>query len=69
MGLKILHSADWHLDSPFSGVSEEQRQQLRRDQLAIPGKIADLCLREGCQLCCWPVTFLTANPAGKPLTQ
>ena len=50
MGLKILHSADWHLDSPFSGVSEEQRQQLRREQLAIPGKIADLCLREGCQL-------------------
>ena len=50
MGLKILHSADWHLDSPFTGVSEEQRQQLRREQLAIPGKIADLCLREGCQL-------------------
>lgn len=50
MGLKILHSADWHLDSPFGGFPEEHRQLLRREQLSIPGKIADLCIRENCDL-------------------
>ena len=50
MGLKILHSADWHLDSPFSSFSEEQRAILRRAQAQLPGKIADLCRRESCDL-------------------
>jgi len=50
MGLKLLHSADWHLDSPFASFSEEQRRFLRRQQLLIPGKIAELCTREGCDL-------------------
>ena len=50
MGLKILHSADWHLDSPFAGFSEEQRQLLKEKQRQIPGKVADLCRREGCDL-------------------
>ena len=50
MGLKILHSADWHLDSPFVGFTEQQRQLLREAQLQIPGKIADLCRREDCDL-------------------
>lgn len=50
MGLKILHSADWHLDSPFAGFSEEQRQILRREQRKIPGKVASLARRENCAL-------------------
>ena len=50
MGLKILHSADWHLDSPFVGFTDRQRQFLREQQLKIPGKIADLCRREDCDL-------------------
>ena len=50
MGLKILHSADWHLDSPFAGFSEEQRACLKAEQKAIPGKITDLCIRENCDL-------------------
>lgn len=50
MGLKILHSADWHLDSPFAGFSPEQRQFLREEQRALPGKIVDLCRRENCDL-------------------
>ena len=50
MGLKLLHSADWHLDSPFSGLTEKARQQLRRAQLTIPDKIAEVCLRERCDL-------------------
>ena len=50
MGLKILHSAAWHLDSPFGGFSEEQRQLLREEQRRLPGKIVDLCRRENCDL-------------------
>ena len=50
MGLKILHTADWHLDSPFGGFSEEQRRLLREEQRRLPGKIADLCRRENCDL-------------------
>lgn len=50
MGLKILHSADWHLDSPFNGFSEKQRQFLKREQRKLSGKITDLCLREDCDM-------------------
>ena len=50
MGIKILHSADWHLDSPFSSLSEETRAFLRQQQLQLPGKIAELCVRENCDL-------------------
>ena len=50
MGLKILHSADWHLDSPFAGFPEAQRILLRNEQRKIPGKIADLCRRENCDM-------------------
>ena len=50
MGLKILHSADLHLDSPFGGFSDAQRQLLKEQQKLLPGKIADLCRRENCDL-------------------
>lgn len=50
MGLKILHSADWHLDSPFAGFPGEQRRFLKEELKKIPGKVADICRREGCDL-------------------
>lgn len=50
MGLKIVHSADWHLDSAFGGFSDQQRQFLKREQRKLPGKITDLCLREDCDM-------------------
>lgn len=48
--IKILHSADWHLDAPLRAFTPEQRKFLRRKQLALPGMIADLCVREGCDI-------------------
>lgn len=42
MGLKILHSADWHLDTPFTGFSEKQRARLKQEQQKIPGRIVEL---------------------------
>ena len=50
MGLKILHTADWHMDAAFVSFSEERRSFLRREQLKIPGKIAEICRREQCDL-------------------
>lgn len=50
MGLKILHSADWHLDSPFVGFSDQQRDFLQAQQKKIPAKISELCRREACDM-------------------
>ena len=48
--MKILHSADWHLDAPISGKSEEQARFLRQELSEIPEKIADLAKKENCDL-------------------
>ncbi len=48
--MKILHTADWHLDSPIVGRTPEQTQLLRTGLLSLPDKIAALCKNEGCQL-------------------
>lgn len=50
MGLKILHSADWHLDSPFGSLPAEVREALRAHQRRLPGLFADLCQQEQCDL-------------------
>ena len=50
MGITILHSADWHLDAPFSSFPEEQRQFLRQQQRLLPGKLAERARQEGCDL-------------------
>lgn len=50
MGLKILHTADWHMDSPFAQFSPEQQDFLQREQRKIPGMIAELVKRENCDL-------------------
>ena len=48
--MKILHSADWHLDTPFTGHTGKALATLRQAQLALPGQIAELCKAEGCDL-------------------
>ena len=48
--MKILHSADWHLDAPFSGRTDAQAQQLKQALLAVPEQLAALCRREQCDL-------------------
>jgi AraC-like DNA-binding protein len=50
MGLKILHTADWHMDSPFAQFTPEQQDFLMRQQRKIPGMIAELVRRENCDL-------------------
>jgi predicted phosphodiesterase len=46
--MKILHSADWHLDAPLQGRTAQQAQFLKTALRTIPAKIAALCKQEGC---------------------
>ena len=48
--MKILHSADWHLDSAFVGRSAEAVAALRRAQLQLPGLLAELCRAHKCDM-------------------
>lgn len=64
MGLKILHSADWHLDSPFGSLSPEDGAYLRRFSRRIPGEVAQVCRREGCD-----VMLLAGDLFDGPYTQ
>ena len=48
--IKILHSGDWHLDAPLQGRTEEQAACLRGELGKIPGKLAELCREENCDL-------------------
>ena len=46
--IKILHSADWHLDAPLRALPKEQAARLRREMLRIPERVVGLCRKHGC---------------------
>lgn len=48
--IKILHSGDWHLDSPMLGHSEQQSRFLRNALAQVPGKMAAVRRQYGCDL-------------------
>lgn len=48
--LRILHAADLHLDSPFSGLTPELAAQRRKQQRRLPAEIVRLCNDHGCDL-------------------
>ena len=48
--IKLLHSADWHLDAPLAGRTRERAACLRRALLALPDRIAAVAKAEGCDL-------------------
>ena len=50
MGLKILHSGDFHLDSPFAGLPENLRALLRQAQHRLPEELARLCREQQADL-------------------
>ena len=63
MGLKILHSADWHLGCSFRQFSPEQQTFLKQEQRLLPQKIAELCLREDCDLMLLSGDIFDENPS------
>lgn len=48
--MKILHAADLHLDTAFTGRSEEAVSYLKKSLLEVPEKIARLCREHQCDL-------------------
>ena len=48
--IRMLHTADCHLDAPLRNFTDLQRRELRASLLELPGKIADLSIREGCDI-------------------
>ena len=48
--IKILHSADWHLDSPLLLQNSEQSQLLRRALFRVPEQVAAICKAEKCDM-------------------
>lgn len=48
--IKILHSADWHLDAPMSGIDSAAAAVLQKESRQIPEKIVALCKEENCDL-------------------
>lgn len=48
--LKIIHAADFHLDSPFSGLTPEQAALRREEQRALLDRLADLANEEQADL-------------------
>lgn len=42
MGLTILHSADWHLDTAFASHPEKRRKRLKQELRKVPGRILEL---------------------------
>lgn len=48
--MRILHSADWHLDAAFAGLPSDLGDNLRGIQRSIPERIVKLCKQHDCQL-------------------
>ena len=48
--IKLLHSADWHLDTPMTGHDDATAAFLKQELQKVPEKIAALCKAENCQL-------------------
>ena len=48
--MKLLHSADWHLDSPIFGRTQAQTDLLREALLQLPHRVAAAAKAENCDL-------------------
>ena len=56
--MKLLHAADFHLDSPLSGLSREQRALRRGELRDIPARLARLAREEAVDLVLLPGDLL-----------
>ena len=52
--MKLLHSSDFHLDSPLTGLTTEKSAQRRRELREIPARLAELAKDEGADLVLLP---------------
>ncbi|MCD7947609.1 MAG: DNA repair exonuclease [Oscillospiraceae bacterium] len=59
--IRILHAADFHLDTPFSWCAPEQAAQLREEQREMVGRIADLARERDVDLVLLPGDLFDAD--------
>jgi len=48
--IKLLHTGDWHLDTPIHGRTPTQTGLLKKAFADLPHKVAELCRQTGCDL-------------------
>lgn len=65
--IKLLHSADWHLDACMTFRDPTQAGLLRKYMQALPDWIATLCRQEHCDLVLLSGDIFDAEPAGDTL--
>ena len=56
---KVLHAADFHLDSAFRSLPEEQARLRRQESRLLPGQLVDWANDHGAQLMPVSYTHLT----------
>jgi DNA repair exonuclease SbcCD nuclease subunit len=64
MHIKILHAADFHLDSPFDSLSDEKARERRREQRELFMSLAELCEKERVQVVLLPGDLLDSERSG-----
>lgn len=50
MPVKILHAADFHMDSPFASLTEEKAVERRREQRALLNRLRETAEKTGAQI-------------------
>ena len=56
--MKVLHAADFHLDSPLAGLPADKSALRRRELRDIPARLARLAREEGVDLVLLPGDLL-----------
>lgn len=65
--MKILHAADLHLDTAFTGHSEADTQYLKKALLSVPDAIARLCRVHQCDMLLLAGDLFDAEPTPESL--
>jgi len=65
--MKLLHSADWHLDSPIVGRTPEQTAYLKAQLLTLPQKVLSLAESQGCDLVLLSGDLFDGTPSAQSL--
>lgn len=63
MAIKILHAADFHMDSPFNGLPEQKARIRRKEQRKLFEKLVSICEAESIQLLLLPGDLFDSNLA------
>lgn len=63
--MKILHAADLHLDTPFTGHNEKALARLQGALIRVPEMLTSLCRRHGCDMMLLAGDIFDAEPTSE----